>query len=392
MPCSGEAGETCGGADRLNVYAAGPAWVQLGCYSDQTYSRTLTTVGTYSGLLTIEKCLASCAAAGFVYAGMEYSEECHCGNTFSNGGGPAPDGNAGCTWTCNGNTTELCGGNSRLSMYEYINAAGVVASATAAATSTTATPTASVPSSTTIPVTLPTGWSYAGCYVDGAQGRIFSTQEPDSSSNTIESCIATCSSLGYTIAGLEYSSQCFCDNFIRNAGALAASDSACAMTCSGNSGEICGGPDLLSVYSIGTPEFAIVPTVKKTDLPSTWAYSGCYTDSIGVRDTGDTGMEVDSSTLMTAEYCLELCQTAGFNAGGTEYSSQCCKLAPFHLKLVISFVENSLSDNLIVCGTQATFATVAPALLSDSSCNMVCSGNSTQLCGGAGAISFYTLM
>lgn len=353
----------------MNVYAAGPAWVQLGCYSDQTYSRTLTTLGAYDGLLTIEKCLASCQAAGFVYAGVEYSSECHCGNTFSNGGGLAPDGNVGCSWTCAGNTAEICGGNSRLSMYEYINAAGVVASVTAAATTpntATATVSLSLPSSTTVSITLPTGWSYEGCWVDGAQGRILATQQPDSTTNTIESCIATCSSLGYGIAGLEYSSQCFCDNYIRNAGTLSSSNSNCAMTCSGNSGEICGGPGLLSIYATSTPQLAAVPKVQTTGLPSTWAYQGCYADSIGVRDTGATGRETDFTNL-TATECLNTCQSAGYNAGGMEYSSQC------------------------FCGTIDTFNSVNPALLGDSSCNMACSGDATQLCGGAGAISFYTL-
>ena len=31
MACSGNAGETCGGPNRLNVYAAGGEWVQNGC-------------------------------------------------------------------------------------------------------------------------------------------------------------------------------------------------------------------------------------------------------------------------------------------------------------------------------------------------------------------------
>ncbi|KAF4624843.1 hypothetical protein G7Y89_g13327 [Cudoniella acicularis] len=351
MACDGNAGETCGGAGRLNAYAAGPAWIGLGCYTDQVYERTLTTVGSYSGSLTIEKCLASCQAAGFVYAGMEYHDECHCGNEFSNGGTVAPDGNVGCSYTCDGDVTEICGGNSRLSMYEYIDAAGVVAVPSASTSPTaSATPTASssTPSPTTPAITLPTGWSYSGCWVDGVQGRILANQQPDSATNTIETCIATCSGLGYSIAGLEYSSQCFCDNYIENAGTLSSADSNCAMTCSGNSGEICGGPGLLSIYSTSPPQLAVVPTIKKTGLPETWAYQGCYSDAIGNRDTGSSGVELDFSTLNTAEYCLNQCYSLGYNAAGTEYSSQC------------------------FCGDIAALATANPTLLSDSQCNMVC--------------------
>lgn len=73
--CPGNAGETCGGPNRLNVYAAGGEWVQLGCFTDQPYSRTLSYVASYSGDLTVEKCLASCSAAGFPYSGVEYGDE-----------------------------------------------------------------------------------------------------------------------------------------------------------------------------------------------------------------------------------------------------------------------------------------------------------------------------
>ena len=72
MPCSANAGETCGGSNRLNAYAAGPGWVQLGCFSDQPYSRTLMNPGSYTGDLTVESCLGSCQASDYVYTGVEY--------------------------------------------------------------------------------------------------------------------------------------------------------------------------------------------------------------------------------------------------------------------------------------------------------------------------------
>ena len=119
-----------------------------------------------------------------------------------------------------------------------------------------------------------------------------------------------------------------CDNYIQNGGVLSSADSNCAMTCSGNSAEICGGPGLLSIYSTSTPEAAPVATIKKTGLPGTWAYQGCYSDNAGNRDFGPDGVEVDSDTLNTAEYCLEQCSSLGFDAGGTEYGKQCCEFIP----------------------------------------------------------------
>lgn len=116
-----------------------------------------------------------------------------------------------------------------------VSANGVVASNAPS----TPTPSTNTPSSTPKAASLPTGWSYSGCYIDNAQGRIIANQQSDSSINTIESCIATCSGLGYSISAMESSSQCFCDNYIRNAGTTAVSDSPCAMPCSGNSSETC---------------------------------------------------------------------------------------------------------------------------------------------------------
>lgn len=43
---------------------------------------------------------------------------------------------------------------------------------------------------------------------DNAHGRVFQTELPDNSALTVESCIASCSSQGFTLAGLEYSVQC----------------------------------------------------------------------------------------------------------------------------------------------------------------------------------------
>ena len=42
-----------------------------------------------------------------------------CGNSFANGGGPAPDGNIGCNMPCKGNSAEICGGSNRLDVYTY---------------------------------------------------------------------------------------------------------------------------------------------------------------------------------------------------------------------------------------------------------------------------------
>lgn len=69
--------------------------------------------------MTVELCQAACKAAGYVVVGLEYSQECWCGNAFVNGGAyVGVDGANRCTMACRGNGKEWCGGGNRLSSYK----------------------------------------------------------------------------------------------------------------------------------------------------------------------------------------------------------------------------------------------------------------------------------
>jgi WSC domain len=217
-------------------------------------------------------------------------------------------------------------------------------------------------SSTPSTVNLPSGWSYGGCYVDNAHGRILSAQQPDSDTVTIESCISTCFGLGYSIVGLEYSRQCFCGTSIINGGVKASSDSDCAMKCSGQSEEICGGPDRMSIYSAGTPQVAAAPKPQTSNLPSTWTYKGCISDQAGQRTLphGVNGGPTNSATT-----CLNQCAAQGYTIGGMEYAGEC------------------------FCGSASELA--ASGATTSTNCNMGCSGDSAHICGGPGALTYYSL-
>ena len=132
----------------------------------------------------------------------------------------------------------------------------------------------SYPVSRAVPA-LPKGWTYQGCYVDGANGRDLNYQYPDSTNLTIEACITECSAIGYSVAGLEYASQCFCDTNLRNGATLATSDTDCNTPCSGNNAEECGGGNRLSVYANHTVEILQPPSSQNTSLPGSWQYQGC---------------------------------------------------------------------------------------------------------------------
>ena len=251
MPCNGDASQTCGGPNRLSMYTpASKGWQSLGCYSDSVQSRSLSHpmgIAGGAGAMTNEACQAACTAGGYKLAGTEYSGECYCDNVIGTAGKAVTDGR--CNMPCNGKTSDTCGGSNGLSLYSFgfynttSNTSPTTTSAAASATTTKA-----------LSTSIPTGWTYSGCYTEQPGFRIMVNQQPDNQQLTIASCIETCSGLGYSIAGMEYMYQCFCDNYLRNAATLSAKDSDCAMSCTGSASDICGGPNLVSVYSQGPVE------------------------------------------------------------------------------------------------------------------------------------------
>ncbi len=103
--CPGDSNDRCGAPNYLSVFydptkyvaGANPAlygpqtiqtvgnYVYIGCYSEATTGRALTgkTPRAPANGFTIELCEAACQ--GFTYFGMEYSNQCFCGNTINAG-------------------------------------------------------------------------------------------------------------------------------------------------------------------------------------------------------------------------------------------------------------------------------------------------------------------
>ena len=107
---------------------------------------------------------------------------------------------------------------------------------------------------------------------EGVNGqRALGFQQPGGDTNTVENCISTCIGLNYTVAGLEYSSQCFCDNDLYN-GASKTAESNCNMPCAGNSTEMCGAGNILSIYNTGNLTIFQPPASQNSSLPGNWTY------------------------------------------------------------------------------------------------------------------------
>ena len=180
--------------------------------------------------LTNAKCQTACRAGGFNYAGTEYSQECFCGKTL--GGSPAA---SGCNMACQGDDSEICGGPDRITVWEYRGG------------DSTPSPTSSGlsgPTSTPAP-----GWTIDGCYSDSQSARALEYRANIGGEMDNGRCTAACDAAGYSIAGTEFGAECFCGNGI--GGNHQKATSGCSMPCNAAAGEICGGPDRLTVWRRG---------------------------------------------------------------------------------------------------------------------------------------------
>ena len=101
-----------------------------------------------------------------------------------------------------------------------------------------------------VDLTISKGFEYLGCGLDIAgQARTLGGASLTANNMTNEYCVDYCVSQGFSIAGTEYTTQCFCGNSI-----LAGREPVpglygdCTMPCSGDSKETCGGGGQISLY------------------------------------------------------------------------------------------------------------------------------------------------
>ena len=94
-----------------------------------------------------------------------------------------------------------------------------------------------------------------------------------------------------------------------------------------------------------------------SSLPSGWQYAGCSVDAVSPRSLSQAS--TISNTDNSADSCIAFCSSKGYNVAGTEYSSEC------------------------YCGS------ALPTAADEASCNMPCSSDASQACGGPSRLSVY---
>lgn len=204
--------------------------------------------------------------------------------------------------------------------------------------------------------TLPGAWTYQGCYTD--VGRTISAAAyADNVGMTIETCISFCSSKGFQYAGTEYYQECYCGSTLA-AGTAKVAETDCSAPCTGNASESCGGGSRLSLYYSSQP-------VGPQPNPGVNGFShiGCYSEGTTGRALTYVVNSIPSQN-MTVKGCTNACHAAGYILAGVEYSGEC-------------YCDNTLKNG---------------AVAATSGCDMLCNGNQTEICGGAGHLNVYDYM
>ena len=94
-------------------------------------------------------------------------------------------------------------------------------------------------------------------------------------------------------------------------------------------------------------------------LPTPWMSLGCWDDVPG---RTISAASYSNATTMTIESCINYCGTRGFRYTGVEYSVEC-------------FCGSDLAKTALQVAAEY--------------CNMACSGNATQPCGGPGRLNLF---
>ncbi|XP_061186929.1 uncharacterized protein LOC133195065 [Saccostrea echinata] len=185
---------------------------------------------------------------------------------------------------------------------------------------------------------------YLGCFQDQPK-RTLAGKFTMTTSMTIETCKNICTKENNQFYGVQYSHQCFCGDSLTTT--IPRSEKECNMKCSGNKQQMCGGIYRMNIYR--NPNYK-----KDQEQP---LYLGCFQDQPKRTLAGKFTM----TTSMTIETCKNICTKENNQFYGVQYSHQC-------------FCGDSLTTNI-------------PR--SEKECNMKCSGNKQQICGGIYRMNIY---
>ena len=131
-----------------------------------------------------------------------------CGNSLDPASAPA----TGCTFPCDANKTQICGGSGVFDLYTLTNTSPASSTSSSVVSSTTSTSSSTTTSSIATPSTTPLTsgpYSYVGCYNEVPNARALQGASNTNTGGSVDNCEAFCIANGNTTYFyVEYYGQC----------------------------------------------------------------------------------------------------------------------------------------------------------------------------------------
>lgn len=146
---------------------------------------------------------------------------------------------------------------------------------------TTSTTTSSHSLTSTVPTATPT-WIEKGCYLDTGVARTLANRTTIAGGDAAlmpEACEYACWIGGFTYAGVEAGSECWCGNSIRNEIATD-SNTTCIIPCAGDSQLVCGGDGRVDVFQGIYPTSTTIRRTASTTIKSTTSTTSISSTSL----------------------------------------------------------------------------------------------------------------
>ncbi|KAG8776947.1 hypothetical protein FRC16_004346 [Serendipita sp. 398] len=200
-----------------------------------------------------------------------------------------------------------------------------------------------------------------GCWSDNTNGqRALDKNLGGFDDLTPAKCQSLCDAQGFNLAGVEFGRECFCGNTVFGNN-RPTSASVCSITCSGDVGQTCGGPNGIYIYVKNSYPFTVGPA-SVLDAYNGYQNPSCWQDSVNNRIFSGRPSTDIPADQMTVQKCIDGCAAAGFSAAGLEFGREC------------------------FCGNASTPpAESAP----QNECDMPCLGDASRYCGGSNRLLTY---
>lgn len=423
-------------------------YTSIGCYTEATDGRALPNGATVAKK-TVKMCVDACSTGKYTYAGVEYGGECWCGNAFGAGSVPAPDKD--CSMTCNDNSTEYCGGPSRLNVYELggggsstssISSSSLPSSTMSASSSSVpgnssvpVTPTSAMTTTTSTPTPTPTGparkpkvgaWDFQGCWTEATNGRALEDKTFANDSMTLESCAKFCDGSKYF--GVEYGRECYCGNTLQAGSVKATDQDDCSFPCPGDNSEYCGAGKRLELYMTGDLASSSASATAASSSVQQNDTIASLTTSLSATASPSVASALGSSTTGTLAYSSILSSTSTsassaaatptptgpvISNGNANFTYYACVSEPSNGRIFATQVLNAGNMTIEMClgvcyqykyagveygrecwcGDTLNLAGNTGATpgenVTNQECSFLCPGNETEYCGAGGRLSMY---